>query len=226
MKHKMTLVDGGPSSMHRRYTYRGHTIEQSYRPHDVRNKTHRGFVWCVLWKPDWQIQKVKMSFYRTRDLAKAAVDYRMDAPEPPAEHPDPAATATMRAAYAEMTRPERVEFCKLNDSIEVSAKGRDVLSKDVVLGLLDEIDRGSVAVSPELEAAARKATNRDDTVITYALSEVRQALFDLRTGTGRFRSDDAIAWQRIRSNIKDELIRIEGLAQRALVTTRKERQIY
>ena len=52
-------------SRRRKYSYRGKVIVQTYRTHDVRNKTHNGYSWEV---------EFRGGDHGTRQKAKASVD--------------------------------------------------------------------------------------------------------------------------------------------------------
>lgn len=73
--YPMKLISGTAVSRKRRWMYRGHTIVQTYRTHDVRNKTHRGYEWHV----EFNDGTFEHPVGGTRLRAKAAIDHRMDA---------------------------------------------------------------------------------------------------------------------------------------------------
>lgn len=74
--HRMVLIEGSAVTKRRRYSYRGHILVQTYRNHDSRNSTHRGFDWHV----EWAAGGVNFPITATRAGAKATIDRATDQP--------------------------------------------------------------------------------------------------------------------------------------------------
>jgi len=71
--HPMVLIEGSAVSKRRKYSYRGHFITQTYRIHDTRNTTHKGFDWGVEWADGGKVDP----FGGSRASAKDAIDLRV-----------------------------------------------------------------------------------------------------------------------------------------------------
>lgn len=124
--HSMTLVEGFRGISRKLvWEYRGQRIEQVYRTHDVRNKTHNGFAWHVLFNDGTVVQDL------TRAQAKARIDAWWD------DNPAPTAMSVATAIYAKDRQLSAVaETLRSLDQTPADATQLELPSRVKFLGTL------------------------------------------------------------------------------------------